>query len=233
MRGLFTNARVFDLASSAYDLITSQSVWRDQIRKSLEVGTSGLAPRHVLDVGCGPGGSTFVLAEDLGGDVEVFGVDYSSKMLQAARRHHTKRYAHLENISFYREDAMDLSFPDNHFDLILGHSFLYLVSDSEAVLNELRRVLRPGGRIVMMEPMEGGRLGTAARRRFDLPESTRRVNFGTLMFWTSMFTWRIVSTAEGRWTSSELRDVFLRAGFINVKIHPTLGGLGAHCVAEH
>ena len=161
----------------------------------------------------------------------MIGVDYAGEMIRRARRHHAKHYAQFEHLQFQEGDATQLPFDDDSFDLIVGHSFLYLVQQPQEVLQELRRVLHPSGTLVFMEPHDGGTLRAAVRARFGLEEETKRFTLQTLRFWTSMVTWRWVSTAEGRWQNDTLVALFNASGFEHVSIYPTLGGLGVHCVA--
>jgi len=231
MSGVFSHRWAFDLSASVYDWLTEQSVWRTQIRKVLDYDTRNTLPLRVLDLGCGPGGSTFVLGHDLGPNTQVVGIDYAIKMVQRARRHHNQRHKALSNVRFLREDATQLSFPDDHFDLIVGHSFLYLVADPLAVLKEVKRVLRPEGQIVLMEPKDGGSFRRGYRSQFDLEQAISNTSIETFKFWTSMGTWRIVSTVQGRWTDADLHAVFANAG-LQVDLHPTLGGMGVHCVGS-
>ena len=231
MAGLFSNRHAFNLVASAYDLLTQQEIWARQSCKVLAYVPSETTVRRVLDIGCGPGGSTFALAAAVSKGTEVIGVDYAGEMIRRARRHHAKHYAQFEHLQFQEGDATQLPFDDDSFDLIVGHSFLYLVQQPQEVLQELRRVLHPSGTLVFMEPHEGGTLRAAVRARFGLEEETKRFTLQTLRFWTSMVTWRWVSTAEGRWQNDTLVALFNASGFEQVAIYPTLGGLGVHCVA--
>ena len=232
MAGLFLNRRAFNLVASVYDQLTDQKIWAEQSRKVLSYVPSGTSPMRVLDIGCGPGGSTFALASALPPETEIWGVDYAEAMVQRACLHQNRKYSQYDQLRFQVGDATQLQFDDQFFDLIVGHSFLYLVPDPLAVLQELRRVLRPMGTAVLMEPVQGGRLWSAAKERFGVPEHTRKVTAQTLRFWTSMLTWRWFSTIEGRWDQDDLVTLFRRAQFSHVDTHPTLGGLGIHCVGR-
>jgi ubiquinone/menaquinone biosynthesis C-methylase UbiE len=228
---MFSHRWAFDVSASVYDWLTEQSVWRTQIRKVLSYDTRETLPLRVLDLGCGPGGSTFVLGHDLGPNTQVVGIDFAVKMVQRARAHHQQHHSALNNVRFLREDATQLSFPDDHFDLIVGHSFLYLVADPVAVLKEVKRVLRPGGQVVLMEPKEGGSFRRGFKCQFELENAISNTSLETFKFWTSMGTWRVVSTLQGRWTNTRLNTVFAEAG-LAVALHPTLGGMGLHCVGS-
>ena len=101
----------------------------------------------VLDVGCGPG---FYVAEILGRIGEsgrVTGVDTSAPMLAMAAR----RAGEAENVTLEEAPATDLPFEDASFDAAVSVQVLEYVDDVERAIAELRRVLRPGGRVVLWD----------------------------------------------------------------------------------
>lgn len=219
------------LGVAAYEALTSQRFWRDQICSILDhAGTPEPAPR-LLDLGCGPGESAFVLAERLGPRAAIVGIDVAPAMVERARRRHQTRYPHLANLRFEVQDAAALSLPDASFDLAVGHSFLYLTTDRRAVLAEIRRVLRPGGRLLLMEPNREGSLWRAAR---GLGRGHAAVALGRPIasgrFVASMVMWRLFGRAA-RWPcAGELTALLTGAGFEAVATHSTLRGLGLHCI---
>lgn len=223
---------LFNVGSRFYDVITAQGYWRDQIGRALQLAAPSMGELKVLDLGCGPGVSTFVLAERLGPRAELVGIDLAHKMIARARRHQRRRFGLIENVRFEQADAARMSFVDASFDLALGHSFLYLVPDQAAVLREVMRVLRPGGALVLMEPNARGTLPQAARASIaQLPEALRHP-WQASRFVTSMVLWRVVSAGAGQLEAHQLLDLFRDAGFGDVATHQTLGGLGLHCIGR-
>ncbi|RUM68440.1 MAG: SAM-dependent methyltransferase [Sulfurospirillum sp.] len=93
----------------------------------------------ILDLGCGDGKITAILAEQTEG--EVVGVDKSSDMIALAR----DTYA---DIAFEKMDATQLSF-EARFDLIFSNAVLHWVSDHRSVVAGLKRALKPGGKILL------------------------------------------------------------------------------------
>jgi ubiquinone/menaquinone biosynthesis C-methylase UbiE len=225
---------VFELGVGAwaYDVLTGQSMWRDQIGRLLDHAPQLEAADRILDLGCGPGVSTFTLAERVDPGVNLRGIDFASTMITRAKEHHAARFPGLENVSFEVADARALPYADNTFHLATGHSFLYLVGDRSAVLGEIFRVLEPGGRLVLMEPARSGSLIRAALRGLRQPGAVLREPAGALRFAISMCLWRVFSRVAGRLTPEKVRALFGPAGFVNVQCHPTLAGLGLHVVAE-
>jgi 8-oxo-dGTP diphosphatase len=213
---------LFDVGALPYALLTSQPTWRAHGGELARLAgvTSG---QRVLDVGCGPGESAFGMAERIPG-LQVTGLDYSPTMVRLARlRRRFDRAA--RDVALTRGDAMDLPFPDGHFDAVTGHSFLYLVPDAHRVLTEARRVLRPGRRCVFLEP-------AAVADRPLLPPAIRERALRDPRFVSSMALWRIVSRRYGRFDEARLRETFESAGLEPVEARPTLEGLGFFGVAR-
>lgn len=113
-------------------------LWEQQIRRAL----NGRVCRHVLDVGCGPGFFSVLLAR-LG--YEVTAVDYTENMLTEAR----KNAAHYGvDIDFRRMDAQKLDFEDGIFDLVISRNVLWNLEQPEQAYREWLRVLKPNGTLM-------------------------------------------------------------------------------------
>ncbi|HJS83156.1 MAG TPA: methyltransferase domain-containing protein, partial [Nitrososphaera sp.] len=105
--------------------------------------------QEILDVGCGTGGAVQVLGSRVGGSGRVVGLDISKTMIDEARR----RTAGLSlPIEFRQGDAHRLPFPDNSFDRCYALRLMEIIDDPVSVLNEMYRVLRPGGRLYVNAP---------------------------------------------------------------------------------
>jgi SAM-dependent methyltransferase len=120
----------------------------EQRREILEV--LRLKPgERVLDLGCGPGLLAGQMAEAVGPDGLVHGVDGSSDMLAiAARRELRPGAAPLE---LTEQDVSRLSFGDAEFDVAVSTQVYEYVEDMPAALAEARRVLVPGGRLLILD----------------------------------------------------------------------------------
>jgi SAM-dependent methyltransferase len=119
----------------------------------------GLSAGHrILDVACGPANFTrsFARAVEPGG--LAVGIDASETML--ARGLADTRRAKLENVILVRGDATELPFRDAGFDAVCCFAALHLFADPFGALDDMARVLRPGGRIAIM---------TSIRRQLALP----------------------------------------------------------------
>lgn len=230
MASISFNKLLFNAGSAAYDLLTDQDVWREQVAEVLDLIDEPAQIENVLDLGCGPGVSAFVLADALP-NARVDGVDLAEKMIARAKRHHARSFASLHNVRFHVGDATALDWPDESFDLAVGHSFLYLVPDRPAVLRQARRVLRPGGVLVLLEPNRTGSFRGAATQDFGR-DFDGHAAVDIARFQMSMFAWRIVSGNVGRLEPDRVQSWFEAAGFDHCEIRPTLGGLGMHCIGR-
>jgi ubiquinone/menaquinone biosynthesis C-methylase UbiE len=101
--------------------------------------------RQAIDIGTGRGQFAIYLAR-LG--FSVTGVDLSSDMISHARRNEMTRRL---NIVFQTGDAEQLDFGDNTFDVAVSRNLLWTLPNPEQALNEWRRILKPGGRLVVSD----------------------------------------------------------------------------------
>ena len=103
---------------------------------------------RVLDVACGPGNFSREFAKAVGSDGVVVGIDASETML--ARGAEETEKTGSRNLVLVRGDATALPFNDGTFDCTCCFAALHLFADPFAGLDEMRRVLAPGGRIALM-----------------------------------------------------------------------------------
>jgi ubiquinone/menaquinone biosynthesis C-methylase UbiE len=148
----------WDLAADDYE-----PLWQAQLAEAQAamIAMARLAPgNQVLDIACGTGLVSFEAARAVGPDGHVLGVDISAKMIDSAARR--ARELKPANCSFARMDAEMLSLPDAGFDVVLCGLGLMYVPDPERAVREMRRVLRPGGRISLAVWGERSKCGWAA-----------------------------------------------------------------------
>ena len=135
----------WDLASDGYDLL-----WQEQLApaRTCMLALASLAPgERVLDLACGTGLVTLAAAASVGPRGHVLGTDLSGQMVEVARQRAVEQQA--SNVTFQRMDAEVLDLPDATFDVVLCCLGLMYVPDPQRALNEWRRVLKPGGRVVI------------------------------------------------------------------------------------
>ena len=102
---------------------------------------------QILDVGCGVGFLSYEIALQTGDSGRVSGIDQNSEMI----RHASNRCESLRNTEFSEANAEDLPFPKESFDAACCTQVLLYVNDVAQVLSGIRRVLKPAGRIIIVE----------------------------------------------------------------------------------
>ena len=158
---------------------------------SLELGES------VLDVGCGTGLLLELLAQAVDKTGQAFGIDTSDDMLGFARH----RCIDLPQVKLQQGGVENLKFSDNSFDAIACTQVLLYVDDVKLALAEMHRVLKPGGRLVIVETDWDGAVMNSAD-----PELTRRI----------FDSWdQAVSSPN---LPRRLKPMLLKAGFNHVQV---------------
>ncbi len=203
---------IFDIGAFFYGIMTAQPTWRASCARLADFFPA--RTRRVLDLGCGPGVSTIVLAQARPGAM-VSGIDLAGRMLDEAKSY-TARARLDGRINYVLADAAQLPFADASWDMVTGHSFLYLVPHREPVLAESFRVLRHGGRIASMEPRAG---------RYSLREAILR-HWREVRYLVSVILWRPYSNWHGQLTPESFGTLLRAAGFHNIATEPVLDGLG-------
>ncbi len=124
--------------------------WDATIRlRSWERAHLDLAPgERLLDVGCGLGEAALGLAQDLGEAGEVVGIDASERMLRVAR---SRAEAARCRVRFSVGDACSLEESDGSFDAARSERTLQWLADPAAAVAEMVRVVRPGGRVSLID----------------------------------------------------------------------------------
>jgi len=121
---------------------------------------------RVLDLGCGAGQDCYLLAQLVGPDGAVVGVDMTTEQLAVAERHrawHAERfgYANVEFRHGYIEHLDRVGLADSSFDLIVSNCVINLVPDKVAVLREARRLLKAGGELYFSDVYSDRRVPAA------------------------------------------------------------------------
>ncbi|MDR2206240.1 MAG: methyltransferase domain-containing protein, partial [Flavobacteriaceae bacterium] len=120
----------------------------EQLTKRTAEITSMKNGLNVLDVSSGRGTQSIFYAENYG--VNVTGIDLSEEMIKTATQKATEKGL-SENIKFMLGDSQKLPFPDNTFDIVVNECAVGIPDDSQKVLDEMLRVVKPGGTIAIHE----------------------------------------------------------------------------------
>jgi SAM-dependent methyltransferase len=115
----------------------------------------------VLDLGSGGGIDVLLSAKRVGPTGRAYGVDMTDEMLDLARRNAAD--AGVTNAEFLRGDIEDVPLPDASIDVVISNCVINLSVDKPAVFAEMRRLLRPGGRVGVSDVVAEDRLSAAER----------------------------------------------------------------------
>jgi arsenite methyltransferase len=121
---------------------------------------------RVVDVGSGAGFDSFVAADQVGPSGKVIGVDMTKEMLAKSRS--TAAKMGLANVEFREGLAEGLPVEDGWADVVISNGVINLCADKKAVLSEIFRVLRPGGRLQFADIANGKSVPETAMQNIDL-----------------------------------------------------------------
>lgn len=145
---------MFDRIAGRYDLMNSvmtaglHDEWRERAVEIAGVGPGS----HVLDVATGTGDLAFELAKKVAPGGSVTASDFSEGMLAVAREKQADALKGIDaEVVFEQGDALNLKYDDNTFDAVTVGFGVRNFSDLAAGLTDMARVVRPGGRFVILE----------------------------------------------------------------------------------
>jgi SAM-dependent methyltransferase len=121
---------------------------------------------RVVDVGCGAGIDSLIAAKKVAPDGRVIGVDMTPSMLEKAR--HAAHEAGLKSVEFREGYAEALPVEDGWADVVISNGVLNLMPDKAAALQEMSRVLKPGGRLQIGDIQVQKAVPESAKRKIDL-----------------------------------------------------------------
>jgi len=133
---------VYDKLAKVYDLIFGPTLHPGRLRaiQRMDIQSS----ERVLEVGVGTGINLSLYPKGC----SVTGIDFSGSMLEIARERAARK--EMQNVRLLQMDAADLKFADDSFDIVYAPYLISVVPDPVRVAREMRRVCRPGGRIIFL-----------------------------------------------------------------------------------
>jgi phosphatidylethanolamine/phosphatidyl-N-methylethanolamine N-methyltransferase len=133
---------VYDKLANVYDFIFGPTLHTGRVQAIQRMGIK--QGDRVLEVGVGTGINAGLYPRDCA----VTGIDLSSSMLEKARERIARK--DIRNVRLLEMDAADIKFADGAFDIVYAPYLISVVPDPVAVAREMRRVCRPGGRVIIL-----------------------------------------------------------------------------------
>jgi demethylmenaquinone methyltransferase/2-methoxy-6-polyprenyl-1,4-benzoquinol methylase len=203
---------MFDRIARRYDVVNTvlsggtDAGWRRRAARETGLRSGGAA----LDVACGSGKLTAELARLAAPNGRVLGLDFSPQMLEVARREHP-------GIEFFEGDALNLPFDDVSFDASTIAFGLRNLADPIRGLREMVRVIKPGGRAVVLEFVQPPRGLVGGAYRMYL--RTLLPSIGGLLSGDSSAYRYLSDTIDSYRTPDELVEMAMRAEWSGVRFH--------------
>ena len=118
---------------------------------------------HVLDIGCGSGVDALLAAKLAGASGKVLGIDLTMEMVQKANSN--KKMMNRDNIDFQVARVQDLTGMEASFDLVISNGVFNLIPEKEVALQAVYRLLKPGGRLFLVDQFVSGALSKDLKDR--------------------------------------------------------------------
>jgi SAM-dependent methyltransferase len=190
------------LGVTLYDPATRAGLPEEAVLASMGCGNPTIVAElregeTVLDLGSGGGIDVLLSAARVGPTGRAFGLDMTDEMLELAREN--ARKAGAENVEFLRGYIEEVPLPDGSVDVIISNCVINLSTDKPRVVDEMFRVLRPGGRLGISDVVSDDHLSPAER--------AERGSY--------------VGCIAGALSFAEYRAELVRAGFVDVEVVPT------------
>lgn len=185
-----------------YNSAEMEEVPKEAVLASLGCGNPAALARLnpgeiVLDLGSGGGIDVLLSARRVGLRGKAYGLDMTDEMLELARQNQLK--AGITNAEFLKGEIESIPLPDNAIDVVISNCAINLSANKTAVLREVFRVLRPGGRFAVSDIVVRG----------DIPADIRR----NVELWAGC--------VAGALDELEYRSLLAAAGFEAIGIEPT------------
>jgi demethylmenaquinone methyltransferase/2-methoxy-6-polyprenyl-1,4-benzoquinol methylase len=219
-------ADVFHSVAARYDIMNDlMSAGIHRVWKRFTIELSGVRRGHqVLDIAGGTGDLAGKFAELVGADGQVVLADINDSMLRVGRDKLLDN-GHAGNIEFVQADAQYLPFPDESFDCITIAFGLRNVTDKALALRSMLRILKPGGRLLVLEFSKPG--NPLLSRAYDTYSFRVLPMMGRLVANDSDSYQYLAESIRMHPDQDTLKEMMEDAGFSRVEYHNMTGGIVA------
>jgi len=219
-------ADVFHSVAAKYDIMNDlMSGGAHRIWKRFTVELSGVRPGHtVLDIAGGTGDLALKFSKLVGDKGTVILADINASMLAVGRDRLTDQGA-INNIEFVQADGQSLPFADNSFDCITIAFGLRNITDKSMALASMYRVLKPGGRLLVLEFSKPG--NALLSKLYDTYSFQILPRMGQLIAKDSESYRYLAESIRMHPDQETLKDMIADAGFQHCTYHNLNGGIVA------
>ena len=202
---------MFDNIASTYDTLNHRLSWNiDRYwRKKAIRRLAAYAPKKILDIATGTGDFAIQACQQLP-EVQITAVDISEGMMQVGRQK-VKEKGLQQHIRFEREDCTALSYPDNTFDAITTAFGIRNFASLDKGLEEMCRVLRPGGQLCILELTQP--MSFPMRQLFHIYSHTVLPLYGRLISKDTEAYSYLTKTIEAFPQGERMMNILRQAGF--------------------
>jgi demethylmenaquinone methyltransferase/2-methoxy-6-polyprenyl-1,4-benzoquinol methylase len=219
-------ANVFHSVAGRYDLMNDlMSAGIHRVWKRFTIEVSAVRPgQRVLDIAGGTGDLTARFSELVGAEGEVVLADINDSMLRVGRDKLIDSGRH-GNIEYVQADAEALPFPDDYFDVVSIAFGLRNVTDKDRALRSMHRVLKPGGRLLILEFSKPG--NPLLSRAYDTYSFRVLPVLGKLVAGDSDSYQYLAESIRMHPDQETLVDMMESAGFVRCEFFNMTGGIVA------
>ncbi len=219
-------ADVFHSVAAKYDVMNDlMSFGVHRLWKRFTIDMSGVRPGNkVLDLAGGTGDLTKKFSKIVGPTGKVVLADINSSMLEVGRERLTNQ-GYVGNIEYVQANAQYLPFEDNTFDVITIAFGLRNVTDKDEALRSMFRVLKPGGRLLVLEFSQTN--NPLLKKAYDLYSFTALPLMGKLVTNDSESYKYLAESIRMHPDQETLKGMMQDAGFNRVSYHNMTGGMVA------
>jgi demethylmenaquinone methyltransferase/2-methoxy-6-polyprenyl-1,4-benzoquinol methylase len=219
-------ADVFHSVAAKYDVMNDlMSFGVHRLWKRFTIDMSGVRPGNkVLDLAGGTGDLTKKFSKIVGPSGKVVLADINSSMLEVGRERLTNQ-GYVGNIEYVQANAQYLPFEDNTFDIITIAFGLRNVTDKDEALRSMFRVLKPGGRLLVLEFSQTN--NPLLKKAYDLYSFTALPFMGKLVTNDSESYKYLAESIRMHPDQETLKGMMQDAGFNRVSYHNMTGGMVA------